>query len=93
MLPDAISIRLNTSRTYSLSGGEENEDLPSIEELLSSVEKPQAWQQTGSSNRQVTGGSGGNLKDAVNDGNIVVSPRSSEGAKESGYISSTRRRR
>ena len=94
MLLDNSSIGLDISRTYGRGGGEEDNDLLSIEELLSSVGKPQAWRQTGSSNKQVTGGSEGNLEDAVkNDGNIVASSGSSEGVNDSGYISSTRRRR
>ena len=94
MLLNNSSIGLDISRTYGRGGGEENNNFLSIEELLSSVGKPQAWRQTGSNNRQVTGESEGNLEDAVkNDGNIVASSGSSEDVKDSGYINSTRRRR
>ena len=91
MLPDT-SIGLNISRTYGRS--EEDDEFPTIEELLSSVGKPQAWQQTGSSDKQVTGGSEGNLEGtAKNDSNSVASPEWSKGTNKGMYISSTRRRR
>lgn len=77
MLTDT-SIRLNISCTHSCS--EKDNDLPTIKDLLSSVVKPQAWQQTGSSDRRVTGGSEGDLEDAAkNNGNNVASPGLSYG--------------
>ncbi|MCJ1386982.1 hypothetical protein MMC17_010111 [Xylographa soralifera] len=80
---EETSNRLNTSRTYGRSGGEQDDDLPTIKELLRGARKAQEWQQTGSSNRQVTGGSEANLEDAAkNDGNTIASPGSSEGENE-----------
>ncbi|KAA6406877.1 MAG: hypothetical protein FRX48_09375 [Lasallia pustulata] len=52
------------SRTYDHSGVEEDDDLPTIEELLFGARNAQEWQKTGSSDRHVTGGSEGNLEDA-----------------------------
>lgn len=74
---------LNTSRTYGRSGVEEDDYLPTVEELLYGARNAQEWQQTGSSDKHVTGGSEGNLEDAVkNDHNSVASPGSSEGENE-----------
>ncbi|KAA6412395.1 MAG: hypothetical protein FRX48_03385 [Lasallia pustulata] len=42
---------LNTSRTYDRSGSEEDDDLPTIEELLFGARNAQEWQKTGSSDR------------------------------------------
>ena len=91
MLPNT-SIGLNISRTYGRS--KEDDEFLTIEELLSSVGKPQVWQQTGSSDKQVAGGSEGNLEGAAkNNGNSVASPEWSKATNKGMYISSIRRRR
>ena len=46
-LPDT-SNRLNTTRGYNRSGGEEDGDFPSVEELLLNTGEAQDWQRTGS---------------------------------------------
>ena len=91
MLSDTL-IDLNINHTYDHSK-EDNEFLI-IEELLLSVGKLQVWQQTGSSDKQIAGGSKGNLEGAAkNDGNSVASPEWSKATNKGIYISSIRRRR
>ena len=91
MLPNT-SIRLNINRTYGRS--EEDDKFPIIEEFLSNLGKPQAWQQTGSSNKQITGESKGYLEGAAkNDDNNVANPERNKGTNKNIYISFTRRQR
>ncbi|MCJ1288408.1 hypothetical protein MMC26_007765 [Xylographa opegraphella] len=63
---DTFSIGLDISHTYGRSGGEEDDDLPNIEEFLSGVGKPQAISEDA----------------AKTDGSIVASPGSSEGTNK-----------
>lgn len=57
-LPDT-SNGLNTTRGHDRSGGEEDGDFPSVEELLLNTGEAQDWQRTGSSDKHMTGGSEG----------------------------------
>ncbi|MCJ1396754.1 hypothetical protein MMC18_009646 [Xylographa bjoerkii] len=71
-----ISNGLNTRRIYGRSGVKEDDDLPTIEELLFGARNAQEWQQIGSSDRQVTGGSEGNLEDAQQEGDGSIDVQS-----------------
>ncbi|KAL2036573.1 hypothetical protein N7G274_010669 [Stereocaulon virgatum] len=56
---------LNTTRGHDRSGGEEDGDFQSVEELLLNTGGTQDWQRTGSSDKYVTGGSEGIFEQAA----------------------------
>lgn len=85
------SYGLDITRGYDRSGSQEDDDLPTLEELLLGAEGTQESQRAGSSGEYVTEGSEGHDHAVKNDCNEVASPRSRRGERKGGYISFTYR--
>ena len=79
--------RHDITYSHAHSGGEEDDDFPPLEELLTGTRKAQERQQVGLTDGHMIGGSEGNFKHvAKNDHNSAASPRSSEGENKGRYI-------
>ena len=78
----------DTTRGQGLSSSREAGSLPTLDELLLGSGAAPKKQQTSSGGRYVTGESGGNFEQAVNDNHIGAAvPTSSEGENPSRFIS------
>lgn len=88
MTPDT-SYGLAITCGYDRNGSQENDGLPTLEELLRGTEGTQKLQRASSSGGYMTGGSEGYVDYAIkNDCNKIASPKSRRGESKGGYIGS-----
>ena len=88
MVPD-ISNGLNATRGDNRNNSEEDDDLPTLEELLRSAEETQKPQQLHSNGAHMTGGSEGSFRHGIkNNCHEAASPRSRVGENKGGHVSS-----